>query len=98
MNPQVSIITATYNDGRFLNECIDSVINQVFMNWEWIVVNNGSSDNTEQLLKAIDDPRIHVCHLSENLGVSGGRNHGLKQAIVHLTLNLLNTHTIQNLI
>jgi teichuronic acid biosynthesis glycosyltransferase TuaG len=81
VNPQVSIITATYNDGRFLNECIDSVINQVFMNWEWIVVNNGSSDNTEQLLKAIDDPRIHVCHLSENLGVSGGRNHGLKQAI-----------------
>lgn len=57
-----------------------SVLSQRYENWQWLLVNNGSTDNTKTLLLKIADPRIHIIHLDENLGVSAGRNIGLKQA------------------
>lgn len=61
-NPPVSIITPTYNHGKYIGECIESVKAQTFTNWEMIIVNDGSTDNTlEVAMKhAENEPRIRV--------------------------------------
>ncbi|MDC1221632.1 glycosyltransferase family 2 protein [Salibacteraceae bacterium] len=76
----ISIITATWNDGNYLSECVNSVLAQSYRDWEWIIVNNGSSDNTEEILSQISDSRITIINLKENAGVSSGRNLALERA------------------
>ena len=78
--PLVSIITPAYNNAATLQETADSVLAQRYENWEWIIVDNGSSDNTSTLLSQWNDSRIKVIQLPKNLGVSGGRNAGLEKA------------------
>ena len=51
MNDLVSIITPTYNCGRFIGETIESVLQQSYKNWEMIIVDDCSSDNTEEIVK-----------------------------------------------
>ena len=54
----VSIIMPSYNTGKFIQETIDSVINQTYDNWELIIVDDCSSDNTDEIVKSIKDDRI----------------------------------------
>jgi len=57
--PLVSILTLVYNHGAFIEQTIDSVLNQTFQNWEWIILDDGSIDNTGEAIKRIEDSRIH---------------------------------------
>ena len=59
---KVSFLTPVYNGAKFLRTCVDSVLRQTHNNWEYIIVNNCSSDNTLEIAKeyAARDPRIHV--------------------------------------
>jgi len=50
LNPEISIILCTYNRAKYLTNCIDSVINQTFLNWELIIVDDGSQDNTFEIV------------------------------------------------
>jgi glycosyltransferase involved in cell wall biosynthesis len=50
INPEISIVLCTYNRAKYLNDCIDSVINQTFQYWELLVVDDGSNDNTFEIL------------------------------------------------
>ncbi|HWS59760.1 MAG TPA: glycosyltransferase family A protein [Flavobacterium sp.] len=70
MNPLVSIITPTYNHEKFINECIESVQAQTFTNWEMIIINDGSTDNTLEVIKkyAINEPRIRIID-QQNIGI-----------------------------
>jgi glycosyltransferase involved in cell wall biosynthesis len=74
-NPIVSIIIPAYNYGQFISECLDSVIAQTFSNWECIVVDNGSTDNTAEIVKsyAAKESRISY-YFTEQKGVSFARN------------------------
>jgi glycosyltransferase involved in cell wall biosynthesis len=56
--PQVSVITPTYNQRDFIMQCISSVQNQTFPEWEQIIVDDGSTDDTEDLVQRIDDKRV----------------------------------------
>lgn len=56
--PKVSIITPTFNHERFIAECIDSVINQTFNDWEMIIIDDGSTDSTPDIISDYDDDRI----------------------------------------
>ncbi len=76
----ISIITSTFNNQETIEESWASVEGQTYENWEWIVVNDGSTDGTHEILSKIRDARIKVLHLKENMGVSNGRNHALKMA------------------
>ena len=49
--PLISVIVPCYNQGTFLNETLISVFNQTYINWECIIVNDGSTDNSENIAK-----------------------------------------------
>jgi glycosyltransferase involved in cell wall biosynthesis len=69
-NPIVSIITPTYNHERFIGQCLDSVLSQAFREWEQIVVDDGSTDQTAAIVAryAGTEPRIHLIQ-QENRGI-----------------------------
>ncbi|HZS43090.1 MAG TPA: glycosyltransferase family 2 protein [Candidatus Paceibacterota bacterium] len=80
-NPLVSIIMLTYNRAKYISAAIESVINQNFANWELLIVDGGSRDNTENIIsKYLNDPRIKYHKLENNMGLTGNRNQALKLA------------------
>lgn len=76
-----SVIIPIYNAATFLNECIDSIIDQRYMDFEVILIDDGSTDNSFQICQeyAQRDKRVRLFH-QENEGVSSARNRGLKEA------------------
>lgn len=81
MNPKVSIIIPVYNTEKYLSSCLDTVLNQTYQNTEIILVDDGSTDNSAQIINqyAKKDPRIRTIH-QKNSGQSAARNAGLKKA------------------
>ena len=77
---KVSVIIPTYNRGNLIIKSIKSVLNQTFKNLEVIVIDDGSSDNTEHLVNKITDKRLKYVKLSSNKGSSNARNIGIKNA------------------
>ena len=73
---KVSIITPVYNSGRFIKNTIDSVLNQTYENWEMILVDDCSTDNSEEIIKEYMnlDSRIKYIKLTENSGAAVARN------------------------
>ena len=79
-NPLVSVIIPTYNRSKYLPRAINSVLNQTYKNLEIIIVDDGSSDNTKEILKPyIKDEGIEYFYI-ENSGVSNARNFGIQKA------------------
>jgi len=77
----VSVIIPLYNAEKYIMETVNSVINQTFTDWELIIINDGSTDNSEALIKDIceKDSRI-TYHYQVNQGVSIARNRGAKKS------------------
>ena len=77
-SPKVSVITPVYNQAQFIDKAIESVLKQSYQDFEIIVVNDGSTDNTEATVKGFIDFRIrYICH-SDNRGISAARNTGIR--------------------
>ena len=77
-SPLVSVIVPTYNNEKYLANCLNSLLVQTFQDFEIIVVDDGSTDQTTKLLKAFKtNPSIRV-HTQPNSGISATRNQGLK--------------------
>ncbi len=66
--PRVSIITPTHNHEKFIARCIESVLSQTYTNWEQIVIDDGSTDKTYELVKQFKDDRIRPLR-QENVGI-----------------------------
>ena len=79
MNPLVSIIVPTYNVERYVEECMDSLINQTYKNKEIIVLDDASTDATVYLLKQYKE-QIQLIENEENKGQGARRNEGIKRA------------------
>ncbi|MEA4910593.1 putative glycosyltransferase EpsJ [bioreactor metagenome] len=81
MNPKVSVIMPVYNGEKFLGEAIESVLNQTFKDFELIIVNDGSKDNSLNIIKEYGnkDNRIKIID-QINQGVSVARNIGIKKS------------------
>jgi glycosyltransferase involved in cell wall biosynthesis len=75
--PKVSIIIPTYNRADMIGDAIQSVLEQVCTDWELIVVDDGSVDNTRQAVESFSDPRIRYIY-QENKGLPGARNTGIR--------------------
>lgn len=76
---KISVVVPAYNTGKWLNRCLDSLLNQTYENLEIIVVNDGSTDDTREILDALENPRVKVIH-KENGGVTSARLRGVAEA------------------
>jgi glycosyltransferase involved in cell wall biosynthesis len=77
--PQVSIIMPTHNRANYITEAIESIQKQTYQNWELIIVDDGSEDNTEAIISTLSDCRI--CYYKEGrIGMEKTRNKGLEKA------------------
>lgn len=76
-----SVIVPVYNAGKYVDNCINSVIGQTYDNFELLLIDDGSTDNSPEICDnwAKKDPRIKVIH-KQNGGVSSARNEGIRQA------------------
>ncbi len=77
--PRISVIIPTYNRAGFVREAIESVLRQTYRDLEVIVVDDGSIDNTKEVVSNYEDPRVRYIY-QENQGVSGALNTGIKAA------------------
>ena len=77
--PLVSIVMPTYNRANFIVETIESVQKQTYTNWELIIVDDGSGDQTSEIARSISDQRIHFYH-EQHLGMEHARNFGLQKS------------------
>jgi teichuronic acid biosynthesis glycosyltransferase TuaG len=77
----VSIVTPLFNGGKYIHETIESVINQTYSNWEMLIINDGSTDNSAKIAEqfTIKDSRIKLFGQS-NAGSAAARNNGLRRA------------------
>jgi len=77
--PAITVLMPAYNAGKYIGEAIASVLQQTFADFELLIVNDGSTDNTLDVISSFNDERIVVIHQS-NKGVAEALNTGLKQA------------------
>jgi glycosyltransferase involved in cell wall biosynthesis len=87
--PKVSIIIPCYNQAKYLPEALHSILDQTHQNWECIIVNDGSPDETEEVAKKWCEQDSRFVYLyKENGGLSSARNYGIKAAIGKYILTL----------
>lgn len=82
-NPKLSIIVPVYNVEQYLNRCLSSILNSTFQDFEVIVINDGSTDKTEEVIQEfIDKYKDKIVYISKrNAGVSMARNLGIEKAL-----------------
>jgi glycosyltransferase involved in cell wall biosynthesis len=85
--PKISVITACFNHGRYVNEMLNSLFQQNFEDFEVVIVNDGSTDDTAEILNKINDPRIKIIH-TENHGPAFARNTAIIHSGAEIILNL----------
>lgn len=79
-NPRVTVLMPVYNGEAFLKEAIDSILNQTYQDFEFLIINDGSKDKSVEIIKSYDDSRINLINNETNLGVALVRNRGLELA------------------
>lgn len=75
-----SVIMPLYNKAPYVRKAVESVVGQTFDDWELIVVDNGSTDGSGEVVANCHDPRIKMLHLKENIGPGAARNHGVAES------------------
>ena len=78
--PTISVVMPAYNGEKYLREAIDSILDQTYKNFEFIILNDGSTDNTEEIILSYDDPRIVYVRNEENLQIVKTLNKGIDLA------------------
>lgn len=80
MNKLISVIIPTYNRADIVIDAINTILNQTYQNFEIIIIDDGSTDNTKQVIKEINDPRIRYIYQENSGRPSCARNKGIKIA------------------
>ncbi|MGN7987168.1 glycosyltransferase family 2 protein [Pedobacter sp. 22226] len=76
----ITILVPTYNCGKYIYKCIKSVLSQSYIDYELLIIDDGSTDDTEKIVKAISDKRITYLKNAKNLGVIATLNKGVQLA------------------
>ncbi len=79
-NPKITVIIPVYNREKHIKNCLEIITNQTYNNLEIIVVNDGSSDNSVNIIETFTDERIRLIHHQKNQGLSAARNTGIDNA------------------
>ncbi len=80
MQEKVSVIVPVYNAANYIGQTIQSVLDQDYENWELILVENGSTDDSVAKIQAFKDERIRLIIMDGNAGAANARNEGMRQA------------------
>lgn len=78
--PFISVIMPVYNTEKYVEEAVRSILNQTFQNFEFIIIDDGSTDRTPDILRSFTDPRIHLLFNEKNTGNYPARNRGCRLA------------------
>ncbi|WP_340075014.1 glycosyltransferase family 2 protein [Leptobacterium sp. I13] len=78
--PLFSVVIPLFNKERIIKNTVDSVLNQTFDDYEVVIVNDGSTDNSLEIVKEIDHPKVTIYDLQKNYGASYARNYGVGKA------------------
>ena len=78
--PKISVLMPVYNGDQFLDKSIKSVLNQTFNNFEYIIINDGSTDGSSKIIESYRDSRIKIINYSKNRGITFALNNGLNVA------------------
>lgn len=78
--PKISVILPAYNAENYISQAIDSILAQTYGDFEFIILNDCSTDGTERIILSFDDPRIRYVRNEQNLGVAATLNRGLELA------------------
>ena len=87
-NPKVTVRIPSYNHEKYIRECLESVLHQTFQDFEIIITDDGSSDNTVKIIKQFTDPRIRLEVLDKNYGSAYATGNCLKKARGKYVANL----------
>ncbi len=79
-DPKVTVLLAVHNGAFYLRECLDSIVQQTFVDFEFLIIDDGSTDRTPQILAQYQDSRICLITNSVNLGLTRSLNNGLHAA------------------
>lgn len=80
-HPRVSVFMPVYNAGSYLHESIESILNQSFTDFEFVILNDGSKDESESIILSYPDPRIRYIKNPQNLGLIASLNIGLETCL-----------------
>ena len=78
--PKISVLMPVYNGEQFLDKSINSVLDQTFNNFEYIIINDGSTDDSLKIIESYEDSRIKIINFSKNMGITAALNNGLNVA------------------
>lgn len=78
--PKITVLMAVYNGELYLRDTIDSILNQTFRDFEFLIINDGSTDSTKEIILSYSDPRITFVNNEVNLGLPKSLNNGLRIA------------------
>jgi len=78
--PSVTVLMPVYNGERFVRDAIQSILQQTWTNFEFLIINDGSTDRTRQIINSCNDPRIRILDLPTNTGLAKSLNLGLTAA------------------
>lgn len=78
MAPKLSVVSPVYNCESYVKCCYYTLENQTFTDWEWVVVDDGSTDNTANLIRQIDDSRIKLISYMPNRGRGYARSRAIE--------------------
>ena len=79
-NPKISVVMSVYNGERYLKEAIDSILNQTFTDFEFLIVNDGSTDASLEIIQSCQDERIRLINNEQNIGLTKSLNKAMSQA------------------
>ncbi|MDD3012238.1 MAG: glycosyltransferase family 2 protein [Candidatus Gastranaerophilales bacterium] len=77
MNPEITVLMPVYNSEKYLKESIESILNQTFKDFEFLILNDGSTDQSVNIIESYSDSRIRLIHNEQNLGLISTLNRGI---------------------
>jgi len=80
-NPKVTVLMPVFNGERYLRSAIDSILNQTFRDFEFLIIDDGSTDSSDHIITSCGDPRIRLVRNETNLGLIATLNKGLRLAL-----------------
>ena len=79
-HPKVTLLMSVFNGQSYLKEAIESILNQTFEDFEFLIINDASKDNSLRIIQSFDDSRIKLVHNSDNIGLTKSLNKGIDLA------------------